>query len=47
MHVGTDIHVGERWFGKVHLPTGVVGLERVVALAITELGAKPPRDDRE
>jgi hypothetical protein len=47
MHVGTDIHVGERWFGKVHLPTGAVGLERVVALAITELGAKPLRDDWE
>jgi hypothetical protein len=47
MHVGTDIQVGERWFGKVHLPTGVVGLERVVALAITELGAKPLRDDWE
>lgn len=47
MHVGTDIHVGERWFGKVHLPTGVVGLERIVALAITELGAKPLRDDWE
>jgi hypothetical protein len=36
MHVGSDIHVGARWFGKVHLPTGVVGLERVVALAIAE-----------
>jgi hypothetical protein len=47
MHVGTDIHVGGRWFGKAHLPTGVVGLERVVALAITELGAKPLRDDWE
>lgn len=46
-HVATDIHVGERWFGKVHLPTGVVGLERVVALAITELGARPLRDDWE
>jgi hypothetical protein len=47
MHVGSDIHVGDRWFGKVHLPTGVVGLERVVALAIAELGAKPLRDDWE
>jgi hypothetical protein len=26
------------WLGKVHLPTGAVGLERVVAMAIAELG---------
>jgi hypothetical protein len=47
MHVGADIRVGDRWLGKVHLPTGAVGLERVVALAIAELGAKPLRDDWE
>jgi hypothetical protein len=47
MHVGADVRVGVRWLGKVHLPTGAVGLERVVAMAITELGAKPLRDDWE
>jgi hypothetical protein len=47
MHVGADIRVGDRWLGKVHLPTGAVGLERVVALAIAELGAEPLREDRE
>ena len=47
MHVGANIQVGDRWLGKVHLPTGAVGLERVVALAIAELGAKPLRDDWE
>jgi hypothetical protein len=46
MHVG-DVRVGDRSLGKVHLPTGTVGLERVVAMAITELGAKPLRDDWE
>jgi hypothetical protein len=47
MHVGANVQVGDRWLGKVHLPTGPVGLERVVALAITELGAKPLREDWE
>jgi hypothetical protein len=47
MHVGADIRVGDRWLGKVHLPTGAVGLERIVALAIAELGAEPLRDDWE
>lgn len=47
MHVGADIRVGDRSLGKIHLPTGAVGLERVVAMAIAELGAKPLRDDWE
>jgi hypothetical protein len=47
MHVGANIQVGDRWLGKVHLPTGAVGLERVVAMVITELGAKPLREDWE
>jgi hypothetical protein len=47
MHVGADIRVGDRWLGKVHLPTGTVGLEQVVALAIVELGAEPLRDEWE
>ncbi len=47
MHVGTDIRVGDRWLGKVHLPTGAVSLDRIVALAIADLGAEPLRDDWE
>ena len=47
MHVGADVQVGDRWLGKVHLPTGAVGLEQVVALAIVELGVEPLRDDWE
>jgi hypothetical protein len=47
MHVGADIRVGDRWLGKVHLPTGAVALECVVALAIAELGAEPLREDWE
>lgn len=47
MHVAADIQVGDGWLAKVHLPTGAVGLERVVALAIAELRAAPLRDDWE
>jgi hypothetical protein len=47
MHVGVDVRVGDRWLGKVHLPTGAVGLEQVVALAIVELGVEPLREDWE
>lgn len=47
MHVAADVRVGDRWLGKVHLPTGPIGLEQVVALAIVELGVEPLRDDWE
>lgn len=47
MHVGANIQVCDRWLSKVHLPTGAVGLEQVVALAIVELGVEPLRDDWE
>lgn len=47
MHVGVNVQVGDRWLGKVHLPTGAVGLEQVVALAIVELGVEPLREDWE
>lgn len=47
MHVGVDVRVGDRWLGKVHLPTGAVGLEQIVALAIVELGVEPLREDWE
>jgi hypothetical protein len=45
------LHVmGEREFegqsiGKLHLPTGAIRLEDIVALAIEELGAEPLRED--
>jgi hypothetical protein len=47
LHVRAHIQVGERWLGKVHLPTRAIGLENVVALAIEELGAEPLREDWE
>lgn len=47
LHVRADIKIGERWLGKVHLPTGSVELEDVVALAIEELGVEPLREDWE
>lgn len=45
MHVAANVQLGDRWLGKVHLPTGMVGLEQVVTLAIVELGVEPLRDD--
>ena len=47
MHVGAAVQIGDQWLGKVHLPTGMVGLEQVIALAIVELGVEPLRDDWE
>jgi len=47
LHVRADIQLGERWLGKVHLPTGAIGLEDIVVLAIQELGAEPLREDWE
>jgi hypothetical protein len=47
MHVGANIKVGDRWLGKLHLPTGAIGLDQIVALAIVEPGAEPLRDDWE
>lgn len=40
LHVGADVKVGDRWLGKIHLPTGTVALEQVLALAIAELSAR-------
>lgn len=45
LHVRAHIQIGERWLGKVHLPTGSIALEDIVTLAIQELGAEPLRDD--
>jgi len=47
LHVRANIQLGERWLGKVHLPTGPIELEDVVALTIEELGAEPLREDWE
>lgn len=47
LHVGGDVRVGDRWLGKAHLPTGTVGLDQILALAIVELGVEPVRDDWE
>jgi hypothetical protein len=47
LHIRADMHVGARWLGKAHLPTGTIQLEDVVALAIRELGAEPLREDWE
>jgi hypothetical protein len=47
LHVRADLHIGGRWLGKAHLPTGAIGLEDVVALAIEDLGAEPLREDWE
>lgn len=47
MHVGAAVQIGDRWLGKVHLPTGMVGLEQIIALAVVELGVEPLRDDWE
>jgi hypothetical protein len=42
-----NIQIGERWLGKVHLPTGDVAIEDMVRLVIQELSAEPVRDDWE
>jgi hypothetical protein len=47
MHIDANIQVGDRWLGKVHLPSSTVGLEQVLALAIVEFGVEPLRDDWE
>src|ERR1700686_450817 len=45
MHVGANIQVGDRWLGKVHLPTGTVGLDQAVALSVLEFGVEQIRGD--
>jgi hypothetical protein len=47
LHVRADLRIGERWLGKVHLPTGRVMLEDIVRLAIDDLEAHPLRNDWE
>jgi hypothetical protein len=45
LHVGAEIRIGDRWLAKAHLPTGVVALADVLALALGELGVRPLCDD--
>ena len=47
LHVRANIQIGERWLGKVHLPTGKLAIEDMVRLAIQELSAEPVREDWE
>jgi hypothetical protein len=47
LHVRANIQVGERWLGKVHLPTGYLAIEDIVRLVIQELSAEPLREDWE
>jgi hypothetical protein len=47
LHVRANIQVGERWLGKVHLPTGYLAIEDIVRLVIKELSAEPLREDWE
>ncbi len=47
LHVRANIQIGERWLGKVHLPTGYVAIEDMVRLVIQELSAEPLREDWE
>jgi len=45
LHVGAEVRVGDRWLRKVHIPTGPIAVQDVLALAIEELGVEPLRDD--
>jgi hypothetical protein len=47
LHVRANIQLGERWLGKVHLPTGAIELEDIVSLAVNELAVEPLREDWE
>lgn len=47
LHVRADLQIGERWLGKLHLPTGFVAIEDIVTLAIRELRTEPLREDWE
>jgi hypothetical protein len=47
MHVSAHAQGDVGWIGKLHLPTGAIGLHDVLLLAIEELGATPIRPDWE
>lgn len=45
LHVRGSREVEGQPLGKLHLPTGTIRLEDIVALAISELGAEPLHED--
>ena len=45
LHVMGDREFKGQPLGKLHLPTGAIQLEEIIALAIEELGAEPLRED--
>ncbi len=45
LHLGAASRVGRDELRDAHLPTGFVGLEDVLSLAIRDLGVRPRRDD--
>ncbi len=45
LHVMGNREFSGQPVGKLHLPTGAIRLEEIVALAISELGAEPLRED--
>jgi hypothetical protein len=45
LHVGAEVRIGSRWLPKVHVPTGAVALQDVVAICVDELEVEPIRDD--
>jgi hypothetical protein len=45
LHIGAEVQLGAVWLAKAHVPTGMVALADVLALALGELGVRPLRDD--
>jgi hypothetical protein len=45
MHLGAAAELGFADLGTAHLPTGRIGLEHVLRLAIRDLGVEPRRGD--
>jgi hypothetical protein len=45
MHLGAAAELGFADLGRAHLPTGRIGLEHVLRLAIRDLGVEARRDD--
>jgi hypothetical protein len=45
LHLGPAAVVGHKMLARAHLPTGVVALQDILVLAISELGVKPRRRD--
>jgi len=45
MHLGVAAELGFADLGSAHLPTGRIGLDDLLRLAIRDLGVEPRRDD--